>query len=67
MRPILAFLITAYCIGPLCAQENMPTLIRGVYAHPSPIWEKNLRLDELGINAIFVRSVAPVFRSATRA
>ncbi len=55
MRPILFALLTAYGFTPLCAQEDIPTLIRGVYAHPGPIWEKNLRLDELSINAVFVR------------
>lgn len=30
--------------------------IRGVYGHPQPLWDKGYRLDELGVNAIFVHS-----------
>jgi hypothetical protein len=28
--------------------------IRGIYGSPEPFWKKNLRLDELGVNAIFI-------------
>ena len=28
--------------------------IRGIYGSPDPFWKKNLKLDELGINAIFI-------------
>jgi hypothetical protein len=37
-------------------QEPMPVEIRGVYGNPAPLWEKDYRLDELGVNAIFVHS-----------
>ena len=30
--------------------------VRGVYGSPKPLWDKNLNLNDLGINAIFVRS-----------
>lgn len=33
-----------------------PVEIRGIYGHPGPLWEKGHRLDELGVNAIFVHS-----------
>src|SRR5215204_581334 len=28
--------------------------IRGIYGSPNAFWEKNLRLDQLGVNAIFI-------------
>jgi hypothetical protein len=34
----------------------MPILIRGAYSHPKAFWEKGARLDEYGVNAIFVHS-----------
>ncbi|HMG92343.1 MAG TPA: hypothetical protein VK589_19935 [Chryseolinea sp.] len=30
--------------------------IRGIYGSPEPFWKKNLRLDQLGVNAIFIHS-----------
>ena len=33
-------------------------MIHGVYGHPRPFWEQGLRLDEMGVNAIFVHSGA---------
>ncbi|MCC7262653.1 MAG: hypothetical protein IT369_09050, partial [Candidatus Latescibacteria bacterium] len=31
-------------------------MIRGAYAHPGEFWNTGARLDEFGINAIFVHS-----------
>src|SRR5688500_20053158 len=28
--------------------------IRGIYGSPDPFWKKNLRLDQLGVNAVFI-------------
>ena len=28
--------------------------IRGIYGSPEPFWKKNIRLNELGVNAIFL-------------
>lgn len=28
--------------------------IRGIYGNPEPFWKRNLRLDHLGVNAIFI-------------
>src|SRR5262245_29479674 len=28
--------------------------IRGIYGSPEPFWQKNLRLNELGVNSVFV-------------
>ena len=37
---------------------NQPAIreieIRGIYGSPEPFWKKNIRLDKLGVNAIFV-------------
>src|SRR5713226_740549 len=30
--------------------------IRGAYSHPKPFWDRDARLDEYGVNAIFVHS-----------
>jgi len=30
--------------------------IRGIYGSPDPFWNKNLRLDQLGVNAVFIHS-----------
>jgi hypothetical protein len=30
--------------------------IRGAYSHPKPLWDRGARLDEYGVNAIFVHS-----------
>lgn len=32
--------------------------IRGIYGHPKAFWDKGIRLDDLGVNAIFVYSAA---------
>ncbi len=31
-------------------------LVKGVYGHPQPLWDKGFLLSELGINAVFIRS-----------
>ena len=38
--------------------DDIPTLVRGVFGHPGPLWEAGLRLPDLGINAVFVDSPA---------
>src|SRR5687768_960096 len=32
--------------------------IRGIYGSPEPFWKKNLRLNELGVNAVFIHDGA---------
>ena len=32
--------------------------IRGIYVSPEPFWKKNLRLDQLGVNAVFIHDGA---------
>lgn len=34
--------------------SNSQELVKGIYGHPAPLWEKGYTLPELGINAIFV-------------
>lgn len=38
----------------LLAQKKIE--IRGIYGSPEPFWKKNPRLDQLGVNAIFIHS-----------
>lgn len=37
-------------------QGGHTVLIRGTYAHPKSFWDRGGRLDEYGVNAIFVHS-----------
>lgn len=40
-----------------CEKRSAETpTIRGVYGNPSPFWEKDLNLKELGVNAVFIHS-----------
>ena len=39
-------------------EQQNPTPTLGVYGSPAPLWKKGYSLNELGINAIFVRSGA---------
>lgn len=41
--------------------------IRGIYGSPEPFWKKNLRLNELGVNAIFIHDGAITENIMTRA
>ena len=50
------FFVILFFVCSLDAQEEIPAMIHGIYGHPGPLWEQELRLDEMGINAIFVHS-----------
>ncbi len=40
-----------------CKQPANPTIeIRGIYGNPKPFWDKDIKLNELGVNSIFVHS-----------
>jgi hypothetical protein len=53
----LIFIILGLITFVSCDQvPNKVVEIRGVYGNPKPFWDKGLKLDELGINAIFVHS-----------
>ncbi len=41
-----------------CAQTSKTTIIKGVYGNPKPFWDKEIKLHDLGVNAIFVHSGA---------
>ena len=58
MRPYF-ILCLSLCLAPAAqAQKDVPMEIRGIYGHPGPLWEKGVRLDEIGVNAVFVHSGA---------
>lgn len=47
--------IAALCDGlPLGGATRKAALMRGAYSSPQPFWDRGARLDEYGINAIFV-------------
>ena len=47
--------VGAFCGGlSLGAETRKAILIRGAYSSPQPFWDRGARLDEYGINAIFV-------------
>ena len=53
------FLLVAFCLffTLACAQEPSKSVeIRGVYGNPKPLWDKGFKLNDLGVNAIFVHS-----------
>lgn len=54
---IFTFLLVASGVS---AQKgnHQSSLILGVYGSPAPLWNKGYQINELGINAIFVRSGA---------
>lgn len=39
-------------------RRDHPPLIRGVYGHPGALWARGERLDDCGVNAVFVHSGA---------
>ena len=36
--------------------EPEPEEVRGIYGSPKPLWDQGYRLEEIGVNAIFVHS-----------
>jgi hypothetical protein len=52
-------LLTALFFSTGCErQENNHVEIKGIYGHPKAFWDKGIRLNDLGVNAIFVYSAA---------
>lgn len=50
-------LLTLFCLtATLSAQEKKPDAIRGTYAHPKAFWDTGARLDEYGVNAVFIHA-----------
>ncbi|MCM4166006.1 MULTISPECIES: family 10 glycosylhydrolase [unclassified Arenibacter] len=54
----IRFLILLSAIGLVsCAPSPSKIIeIRGVYGNPQPLWDKGYKLNDLGVNAIFVHS-----------
>lgn len=50
--PTTALLLACFVHPQVVAQNKME--IRGIYGNPEPLWKKNMRLDSLNVNAIFV-------------
>ncbi len=49
---ILLLTLATACESPLAKRIE----IRGIYGNPKPFWDKGIKLNELGINSIFVHS-----------
>jgi hypothetical protein len=54
LSTVMLLMATFISDSDLLAQKK--TEIRGIYGSPEPFWKKDLRLDELGVNAIFIHS-----------
>jgi len=51
------FIVFGFMTFVSCNQEAIKSIeIRGVYGNPTPFWDKELNLNDLGVNAIFVHS-----------
>jgi hypothetical protein len=61
---IFLFYIAMFLAGSVVRKSKKTALnspqveIRGIYGSPEPFWKKNLRLDELGVNAVFIHDGA---------
>lgn len=52
---IIAFAVTtAFVIAREKAFQSKKIEIRGIYGSPEPFWNKNLKLSDLNVNAIFI-------------
>ncbi|MCG8306334.1 MAG: beta-galactosidase [Cytophagales bacterium] len=53
------FLFKLAVLFPSCDKpEEKAVEIRGIYGHPKPYWDREIKLSELGVNSIFVHSSA---------
>lgn len=53
---LLSIIIFSSCEDKPVHLESKSPRIQGIYGNPKPLWDKGYRLDEIGINAIFVHS-----------
>lgn len=56
-----AMLATAFIINNNWHNDSMDSKkieVRGIYGSPEAFWKKNLRLDQLGVNAIFMHDAS---------
>ncbi len=51
-----ALLLVSLTTLPAFSQKEIPAMIHGTYAHPQEFWNTGARLDEYGVNAVFVHS-----------
>jgi hypothetical protein len=51
-------MIIIYILGACQQSISQKIEIRGIYGNPKPFWDQNIRLVDLGVNAIFVHSGA---------
>jgi hypothetical protein len=50
------FLMMVFLLNTCSGPQQVGLEIRGIYGHPKPFWEKDIRLDELSVNSIFLHS-----------
>ena len=56
-RIILLFIVFGLISIISCDQRSVEiATIKGIYGNPTPFWDKELNLKELGVNAIFIHS-----------
>ena len=60
---VIIWLLTGLCLlgsvrAVTAAGKGDSAMVLGVYGHPGPLWEQGLRLDECGVNAVFVHAGA---------
>ncbi|MBI92849.1 MAG: hypothetical protein CME05_06490, partial [Gemmatimonadaceae bacterium] len=46
---------------------DLPQMTRGTYGHPRSFWEQGLRLDEYGVNAVFIHGASLDAQTVERA
>ncbi|MEW6749685.1 MAG: DUF6259 domain-containing protein [Candidatus Latescibacterota bacterium] len=56
MRVLLAVALFGAQVATLAAEEGVPSMILGVYGHPQGFWDRGIRLDSCGVNAVFIHS-----------
>ena len=52
-RLIIVMLLAGFLLGNK-TEDPKNIEIRGIYGSPDAFWKKNLRLDQLGVNAVFI-------------
>jgi hypothetical protein len=52
----LLFVLVLLLINSCSEPKQNKLEIRGIYGHPKPFWKNDIRLDELGVNSIFLHS-----------
>jgi hypothetical protein len=54
MKYAFSFLLVVLLLPPMLHAEEKKIMIRGTYAHPKAFWDTGARLDDYGINAVFI-------------